>query len=81
MENFKKFMDWTRKLPLWLRAIVYCVLVGAFLLFTVFPFNSCGITQSTINNLNSDSANLEMEVNPNNSTSVTASPTVDAQFH
>lgn len=74
MENLKAIFQAIKSLPkvgkiLSIIAIFLCIIIGVF-------FTSCGITQSTINNVNSPNASHTMTVDPAQSTSVSTSASV-----
>lgn len=73
METICKLFIWTKSLPVWIRLVVYILIMAISFLFTIYPLSSCGVTQSTINNIQSDSARVEMTVDPSQSTSTSVS--------
>lgn len=73
MEKIRQLFIWTKSLPIWIRLVVYILIMALSFLFTLYPLSSCGITQSTINNIQSDSARVEMTVDPSQSTSTSVS--------
>lgn len=81
MENLKKLLEFLFPLPVWLRvviaALVTVVLSVCFLLTACTIASSCGITQSVVNNIDSDGNTIEMGVTPSTTTSTTASPNLN----
>lgn len=81
MEKLKKLLDFLSPLPPWLRvviaALVTAVISICYLMTACTIVSSCGITQSTVNNIQSDNNTIEMGVTPSTTTSTTASPTLN----
>lgn len=80
MENLKKLLSFLAPLPPWFRVVIVAlvtVIVSVCLLISACTVVSCGITQSTVNNFNSDNNTIEMGVTPSTTTSTTASPTLN----
>lgn len=81
MEKLKKLLDFLAPLPPWLRvvivALVTAVISVCVLMTACTMASSCGITQSVVNNIESDGNTIEMGVTPSTTTSTTASPTLD----
>ncbi len=81
MEKLKKLLDFLSPLPPWLRVVVAALvtaLVSVCVLMTACTvLSSCGITQSVVNNIESDGNTIEMGVTPSTTTSTTANPNID----
>lgn len=81
MENLKKLLSFLAPLPFWLRIVIAALVIAivsvCVLLTSCTMLSSCGITQSTVNNFNSDNNTIEMGVTPSTTTSTTASPTLN----
>lgn len=81
MEKLKKLLDFLSPLPAWLRvviaALVTAVISVCILMTACTMALSCGITQSVVNNIESDGNTIEMGVTPSTTTSTTASPTLN----
>lgn len=81
MDNLKKLLQFLSPLPFWLRvviaALVTVVLSICFVMTACSMASSCGITQSVVNNIQSDGNTIEMGVTPSTTTSTTASPTLN----
>lgn len=82
METLKKLLDFLNPLPAWLRVVIAAlvtVVISICILMTACTVvSSCGITQSVVNNIESDGNTIEMGVTPSTTTSTTISP--DVQF-
>lgn len=80
METLKKLLGFLNPLPAWLRvviaALVTAVVSICVLLTACTMASSCGITQSVVNNIDSDGNTIEMGVTPSTTTSTTASPEI-----
>lgn len=80
MEKLKKLLDFLSPLPAWLRVVIAAlvtVVVSVCVLLTACTMaSSCGITQSVVNNIESDGNTIEMGVTPSTTTSTTASPEI-----
>lgn len=76
MENISKFWVWLKSLPVWLRAIVLC-LIAALAFISSMGFVACGTpkTTATVTNVNPNSS---VTVTMTVSNSTTSTPTVDA---
>lgn len=78
MEKLKKLLEFLSPLPSWLRVIIVALvtaIVSVCVLMTACTVaSSCGITQSVVNNIDSDGNTIEMGVTPSTTTSTTASP-------
>lgn len=80
MENLTKLLSFLAPLPPWLRVIIVAlvsIIISICVLLTACSVLSCGITQSVVNNFQSDNNAIEMGVTPSTTTSTTASPTID----
>lgn len=81
MEKLKKLLEFLSPLPAWLRVVIAALvtaIVSVCILMTSCTLaSSCGITQSTVNNIHSDGNTIEMGVTPSTTTSTTASPTLN----
>lgn len=81
MEKLKQLLDFLSPLPAWLRVVIAALvtaIVSVCILMTACTmFASCGITQSVVNNIESDGNTIEMGVTPSTTTSTTASPTLN----
>lgn len=81
MEKLKKLLEYLSPLPAWLRVVIAAlvtVVVSFCVLMTSCTFaSSCGITQSVVNNIQSDDNTIDMGVTPSTTTSTTASPTLN----
>lgn len=79
MEKLKKLLEFLSPLPVWLRVVIAALvtaIVSVCLLMTACTMtSSCGITQSVVNNIQSDGNTIEMGVTPSTTTSTTANPT------
>lgn len=77
MEKLKKLLDFLNPLPFWLRVVVAAlitVVVSICILMTACTtFSSCGITQSVVNNIDSNGNTIEMAITPSTTTSTTTS--------
>lgn len=80
MENLKKLLEFLAPLPVWFRVVVAAlvtVVVSVCVLMTACSMvSSCGITQSVVNNIQSDGNTIEMGVTPSTTTSTTVSPEI-----
>lgn len=80
MEKLKKLLDFLSPLPAWLRIVIAALvttIVSICVLMTACTMaSSCGITQSVVNNIESDGNTIEMGVTPSTTTSTTASPDI-----
>lgn len=80
MEKLKNLLDFLSPLPAWLRVIIVAlvtVVISVCVLMTACTMaSSCGITQSVVNNIDSDGNTIEMGVTPSTTTSTTVSPEV-----
>lgn len=80
MEKLKKLLDFLTPLPAWLRvviaALVTAVVSVCVLMTACTMVSSCGITQSVVNNIQSDGNTIEMGVTPSTTTSTTVSPEI-----
>ena len=74
MENLKKLLHFLSPLPIWLRLIIVTLVSLVVSLCLI----SCGVTQTVVNNSDSDNASIDMTINPSQSTSTTVTP--DIQF-
>lgn len=81
MEKLKKLLEFLSPFPFWLRvviaALVTVVLSICVLMTACTMASSCGITQSVVNNIQSDGNTIELGVTPSTTTSTTASPTLN----
>lgn len=81
MEKLKKLLVFLSPLPAWLRvviaALVTVVISICVLLTACTVVSGCGITQSVVNNIDSDGNTIEMGVTPSTTTSTTANPSFD----
>ena len=71
MENLKKFFEWSKKLPFWIRAVLYA-LVAAVALIASLSMSACGTpkTVATVQNVNPNSS-VTVTMTVSNSTSST----------
>lgn len=80
MEKLKKLLEFLTPLPAWLRVIIAALVtavVSICVLMTACTMaSSCGITQSVVNNIESDGNTIEMGVTPSTTTSTTVSPEI-----
>lgn len=80
METLKKLLEFLSPLPSWLRVVIAAlvtVVISVCVLLTACSMaSSCGITQSVVNNIESDGNTIEMGVTPSTTTSTTASPEI-----
>lgn len=80
MENLKKLLEFLAPLPAWFRVVVAALVtavVSVCVLMTACSMvSSCGITQSVVNNIQSDGNTIEMGVTPSTTTSTTVSPEI-----
>lgn len=79
MEKLKKILDFLNPLPAWLRVIIVALataVISICFLMSACTMASCGITQSVVNNIESDGNTIEMGVSPSTTTSTTASPDI-----
>ena len=76
MENLKKFFEWSKKLPFWIRAVLYA-LVAAVALIASLSMSACGTpkTVATVQNVNPNSS---VTVTMTVSNSTTSSVETDA---
>ena len=76
MENLKKFFEWSKKLPFWIRAVLYA-LVAAVALIVSLSMSACGTpkTVATVQNVNPNSS---VTVTMTVSNSTTSSVETDA---
>lgn len=76
MENLKKLLSFLAPFPAWLRVVIAALvtaIVSVCVLMTACSIaSSCGITQSVVNNFQSDDNTIEMGVTPSTTTSTTA---------
>lgn len=72
MENLKKLLEFLAPFPKWLRVLIACIVTAVISICII----SCGVTQTFVNNTDSDNASFNMTVNPSQSTSSTVSPEV-----
>lgn len=81
MEKLKKLLHFLSPLPAWLRVVIAALvaaIVSVCVLMTSCTIaSSCGITQSVVNNIESDGNTIEMGVTPSTTTSTTTSPTLN----
>lgn len=83
MEKLKKLLEFLSPLPAWLRVVIAALVtavVSICVLMTACTIvSSCGITQSVVNNIESDNNTIEMGVTPSTTTSTTvdSSPTLN----
>lgn len=77
MENLKKLLSFLAPLPAWLRIVVVTLITIVASVCLMMAVNSCGITQSLVNNINSDNNTIEMGVTPSTTTSTTANPIIN----
>lgn len=80
VDNLKKLLGFLSPLPSWLRvliaALVTTVVSICVLMTACTVASSCGITQSVVNNIESDGNTIEMGVTPSTTTSTTVSPDI-----
>lgn len=75
MENLKKIFEWTKKLPIWLRAIVY-LMTAVLVLIASLSLSACGATtKATIRNF-ADSTSTTVTITTNNPTDWNVTPNV-----
>lgn len=80
MEKLKKLLGFLTPLPAWLRVVIAALvtaIVSVCVLMTACTMaSSCGVTQSIVNNIESDGNTIEMGVTPSTTTSTTVSPDI-----
>ena len=77
--NLQIFLDWLKKLPLWLRLVVVLALAAAFAL----SVTSCANTKAVVR-ASSENTQASVSITTNNPTSVTVTnrqDTVDLHFN
>lgn len=75
METIKKFIEWTKQFPIWLRALLYA-LVAAIALIVSMSLSACGsTTRATIRNM-ADSTSTSVTITTNNPTNWQVTPDV-----
>ena len=79
MENLKKLLQFLGPLPVWLRVIVASLVVAAISLCLLLSSVACGVTQTVVNNNDSEGNSISMSVNPSQQTSSTINPQIDLQ--
>ena len=81
MEKLKKLLEFLSPLPAWLRVIIAALVtavVSICVLMTACTMaSSCGITQSVVNNIESDGNTIDMGITPSTTTSTTSNPTLN----
>lgn len=75
MENLKNLLQFLSPLPFWLRLVI----VALVTVVVSFCLTCCGITQTVVNNNDSDNATIDMTVNPSQQTSSSVNPTIQYQ--